>query len=283
MDIWDDFFGTGGGRPSLKDWEGPLHTMQKDKRMYCGMKLREGDGEVDHKPPAFSRGGEEIMPLAAPLSEGVRHKMDGLDLLARIESGAAAAVFFDPQYRGLLDKMSYGNEGESRGKERCALPQMSEELIRAFMRGISRTLAPSGHLFLWIDKFHLCEGAREWTAGLQLEQVDLVIWDKDKMGMGYRTRRRAEYLLVFQKPPKRAKGVWTDHSIPDVWTEKATAKTHTHAKPLKLQQALIEAVTKPGDLVVDPAAGSFSVLDACRRAERRFIGGDIAKGEVSGG
>ena len=114
MDIWDDFFGTGGGRPSLKDWEEPLHTMQKDKRMYCGMKLREGDGEVDHKPRAFSRGGEEIMPLAAPLSEGVRHKMDGLDLLARIESGAAAAVFFDPQYRGLLDKMSTGTRA-SRG------------------------------------------------------------------------------------------------------------------------------------------------------------------------
>lgn len=215
----------------------------------------------------------------AILERGVRYRMDGRDLLASIAPGAASAVFFDPQYRGLLDKMSYGNEGESRGRERCLLPQMTEDVITSFMRGISAALAPSGHLFLWIDKFHLCEGAKEWTSGLPLEQVDLIVWDKGRMGMGYRTRRRSEYLLVYQKPPKRAKGVWTDRTIPDIWMEKASSKTHTHAKPVGLQQALIEAVTRPGDLVVDPAAGSFSVLDACRNAGRDFIGGDIEKGE----
>jgi site-specific DNA-methyltransferase (adenine-specific) len=28
-----------------------------------------------------------------------------------------------------------------------------------------------------------------------------------KMGMGYRTRRESEYLLVLQKPPLKAKGI----------------------------------------------------------------------------
>ena len=58
MDIWDDFIGGGRKRASLKDWKPPLHKVQKGKCMYCGVKLREGDGHVDHKRP-FSRDGGE--------------------------------------------------------------------------------------------------------------------------------------------------------------------------------------------------------------------------------
>jgi DNA modification methylase len=39
---------------------------------------------------------------------------------------------------------------------------------------------------------------------------------------------------------------------------------------------LIGAVTLPGDLVVDPCAGSFVVLQECRRLGRKFVGCDIA-------
>ena len=49
-----------------------------------------------------------------------------------------------------------------------------------------------------------------------------------------------------------------------------------HPKPVGLQAALIEAVTDPGDIVLDPAAGSYSVLAAAQRMGRRFLGCDIA-------
>jgi hypothetical protein len=39
---------------------------------------------------------------------------------------------------------------------------------------------------------------------------------------------------------------------------------------------LIGAVTRPGDLVVDPAAGSFVVMHAANELGRSFIGCDIA-------
>jgi len=42
-----------------------------------------------------------------------------------------------------------------------------------------------------------------------------------------------------------------------------------------LQKILIEAVTNPLDLVVDPAAGSYSVLEACLLSQRTFLGCDI--------
>lgn len=200
-------------------------------------------------------------------------KMDGLSLLEKIESNTIPLCFFDPQYRGILDKMNYGNEGE-RQSARASLRQMSEDEICEFLFEINRVLAPSGHLMLWVDKFHLVEGVLGWFKDTNLKSVDLITWNKQKMGMGYRTRRQSEYLMIFQKTPTRAKGIWTIHNIPDVWDEKVQ-KTHPHSKPLELQKRLIEATTIQGDMVLDPASGGFSVFHACKEINRDFIGADI--------
>jgi site-specific DNA-methyltransferase (adenine-specific) len=203
-------------------------------------------------------------------------KMDGLNLLKTLENNSINAVFFDPQYRGILDKMNYGNEGE-RQIERSKLVQMNERKIISFVREIDRTLKPSGHLFLWTDKFHLCEGIASWLKKTDLAIVDMVVWNKGRIGMGYRTRRSSEYLLILQKTPIKSKGIWQVKNIPDVWTEKIVSKNkrHPHQKPLELQKILIEAVSNLGDLIVDPAAGGYSVLEACLLSGRNFLGCDI--------
>ena len=219
----------------------------------------------------------ECPPVQLPpsLQLNTRLKMDGLDLLGKLSTDSVAAVFFDPQFRGVYDKLKYGNEKTSRNHVRVELPQMSEAAIIDFTEEIARVLIPSGHLFLWMDKFHLCSDFRNWTKGTQLSVVDMVTWDKEIVGLGYRTRHRSEFCVILQKEPRRAKGVWTARNIPDVWTERINRKIHPHNKPIKLQGELIEAVTAPNDLVVDPAAGSFSVLDACRMSGRNFLGCDI--------
>ena len=91
-----------------------------------------------------------------------RNKADGLNLLASQPDKSIKTAFFDPQYRGVLDKLSYGNEGVNRAKARCNLTQMDELTIKRFIKEIDRVLEPSGHLFLWVDKFHLCQGVLEW-------------------------------------------------------------------------------------------------------------------------
>src|SRR3954467_14277584 len=154
---------------------------------------------------------------------------------------------------------------------------MDERQIETFVAAAAARLMPSGHLLLWVDKFHLVEGVAGWTAGTGLETVDHLVrargrvgtaddaaWARGRLGMGYRTRRASEHLLVLQKPPRRAKGAWRRHDIPDVWREPAEAGPAPR-NPVGLQAALIEAVTDPGEVVLDPAAGSYSVLEACRR------------------
>lgn len=201
-------------------------------------------------------------------------KMAGADLLNEIDHGSVALCFFDPQYRGVLDKLGYGNEG-ARQKQRATLTPMNDEVIRDFIVHIGVVLRLSGHLMLWVDKFHLCEGVKPWFVGTDLQIVDMITWDKGRMGMGYRTRRQAEYLVIAQKAPIRAKACWRDHGIIDVFPEKVDRKAFTHRKPIGLQTRLIEATTDKNDIVLDPAAGSFSVLDACKDTGRRFLGCDI--------
>lgn len=203
--------------------------------------------------------------------------LDGLFFMSMFQECCVPAVFFDPQYRGIIDKMKYGNEG-SRQKDRFNLIQMNEEKIREFIMEINRVLMPSGHLFLWIDKFYLVEGTKHFFKDSKLLLVDMIVWDKGRIGMGYRTRRKSEYLLIFQKYPKRVKGCWNLHNIPDIWQEKInkdSKKHHVHAKPINLQSKLIESVVQINDFVLDPASGSYSVMQAALNVNRNFLGCDI--------
>ncbi len=211
----------------------------------------------------------------------VKQRMDGLVMLGQLADEVAACAFFDPQYRGLLDHLDYGNEG-LRQRGRASLEQMDSEMIAAFVRELGRVIVRGGYLMVWLDKYHLCEGSvRTWTEGTHFHVVDLITWNKGVFGMGWRSRHVSEYLVALQKAPLHAARTWKDHSLPDVWEERVS-KTHPHSKPIGLQERLIRAVTQPGELVVDPAAGGYSVLEACMRCDRNFCGCDIQFGEGVG-
>jgi site-specific DNA-methyltransferase (adenine-specific) len=200
---------------------------------------------------------------------------DALALLQSLSDSCTRLGFFDPQHRENLDKLKYGNEGE-RQRERCNLPQMSSEYIDACCRDFARVLMPSGYLMLWQNAFQTCQGLHLRLADV-LQCVDLIAWDNQRLGMGYRARRRGDYLVALQKPPIKARATWrTSPTIPDRWFEKVDRKLHPHIKPIGLISALIEAITTPGDLVVDPAAGSFVVMHGARQLGRDFIGCDLA-------
>ena len=203
----------------------------------------------------------------------VAQRGDALELLHAVLSSCTPLVTFDPQYRGVLDKLAYGNEG-ARQKGRFLLPQMTDDYIDSCCREIARTLMPSGYLMFWADTFNVCQAHHLRIADV-LPCVDLIAWDHGRIGNGYRSRRRGSYLLVLQKPPLLAKATWRDHGIPDRWIEKIDRRIHPHAKPIGLIKRLIGAVTMPGDLVVDPAAGSFTTMHAAHELGRRFIGCDL--------
>jgi site-specific DNA-methyltransferase (adenine-specific) len=197
---------------------------------------------------------------------------DALVLMRSLPDSSTPLVFFDPQHRAVLDRLKFGNEG-ARQRGRAELPAMSEDYIDAVCRESARVLKGGSYLMRWIDTFCLCEGHHLRIAD-SVKPVDLIAWDNLRLGMGKRTRRRGDYLLILQKPPISAR-TWRDHGIPNRWSEKVDRSVHPHAKPVGLIGRLIGAVTQPGDLVVDPAAGSFVVMHAAIQLGRTFIGCDL--------
>jgi site-specific DNA-methyltransferase (adenine-specific) len=211
----------------------------------------------------------------ARLTPNVAQQGDALSLLRLLSDGCTPLVLFDPQHRAVLDKLKFGNEG-ARQQRRVGLPAMSESYIDDCCRESARVLAPSGYLLRWIDTYCVGEALNGHGLGLAdvLRCVDIIAWDNLRMGMGYRSRRRGDYLLILQKAPITKKN-WRDHGIPSRWPEKVDRKIHPHIKPVGLIARLINAVTQPGDLVVDPAAGSFVVMRAARQLGRNFVGCDL--------
>jgi site-specific DNA-methyltransferase (adenine-specific) len=60
----------------------------------------------------------------------------------------------------------------------------------------------------------------------------------------------------------------------------SSKRNHPHQKPRELIKTLAEAMTEKGELVVDPCAGSFVVLEVCLEVEREFIGVDLTYEEL---
>jgi site-specific DNA-methyltransferase (adenine-specific) len=212
----------------------------------------------------------------------VPQRGDALDLLKSLPADSSPLVFFDRQFRALLDRQKYGNEGKSRQQKRARLPSMSEHYIDAACRAIARVLRPSGYLMRWIDDYSLCEGHLVRVKDV-LQCVGLCAWENTLMGQGCRLRDCGSHLAVPQKPVLvgmkltfPAKKTWWDRGIRNRWCEYVPRGGHPHIKPIGLIKRLIEATTKPGDLVVDPCVGSFVVLQECQRLGRKFIGCDLA-------
>jgi len=201
---------------------------------------------------------------------------DGLELLRVTPDEYSPLVILDPQYTLDQDYLKYGNPG-SRQPERFQLHQQTHDEIKAMGREIVRILKPSGYCAVWCNQYILVERFVPTFFDDKLKPVDLIVWDKRVMGFGHRSRRQAEFLVMMQKEP--IKSLWArSPSIPDVWSREKQAhkskRTHIHQKPHELQKALIQALTQPGDVIIDPTAGSFSVMHAALDAGRHFLGCD---------
>lgn len=223
-----------------------------------------------------ARRGVDRRLLSLGLKRNAPQRMDAVEMMARLPARIARLVVCDPQYRTGLDKLKFGNEG-SRQKARSQLPQMTDDTISFLVEETERVLHPSGHLALWVDKFAIGSGQhlKYLRRAKALRVVDLICWNKMAIGMGRRARCVSEYLVIVQKEPTLAKGVWIDHRLPDCWAEDRNPARHPHAKPHVLTERIIRACTAKGDLVVDPCAGGYGVLDACRLSGREFVGCDL--------
>jgi site-specific DNA-methyltransferase (adenine-specific) len=128
----------------------------------------------------------------------------------------------------------------------------------------------------WVIVFSDVEWHHFWRDWMPLPLVRVCIWDKVDSApqfTGDRPAASAEVFLLFHADGRKR---WNGGGKRNVYRYEVNGergpKPHPSTKPLALMEALVSDFTDPGELILDPFAGSGTTGVACKRLGRGFIG-----------
>jgi site-specific DNA-methyltransferase (adenine-specific) len=199
------------------------------------------------------------------MPEWTMHHGDCLDVLPTLAAGSADCVCMDPPY--FLPATHY----QTRSGTSRSLSDLSivEHFFRSVFAEVRRVLKPNGFCYAF------CDGqsypAFYCTAYPHFRRVRPLVWDKVVSFTGYAWRHQHELILFGESadspPVKTGDGdVIRCRAVP------VGEREHLEEKPVELLGRLIAKVTQPGDVVLDPFAGSGATGVAALRLGRAFVG-----------
>lgn len=200
-----------------------------------------------------------------------------VDWLAAQEPGCATAVVFDPPYA--VDTSSV------RGKDDGAAGQVfgAFGLFHQALTLSAKALRPGGIVLIF------CEFKRTPDLGYiatisGLKYATCVAWVKNGVGTGGMLRGAWDPVMIYAKGRADAVDDAAVRNVVETF-EGATvvrakrpagrAKVHLYQKPPEVYEHILGRVCRPGDLVLDPFAGSGSSRDAAGKLGLEWCGCDI--------
>lgn len=187
--------------------------------------------------------------------------MEGLE---SIEDGSIDLLITDPPYSTPV----ITSFGRKKFKNLADL-SVQEFYFRELKKKLSRKLKPDAPIFIFCDdKFYpiLFSAFYDW------QNMGLLIWDKNKIGMGKPVRKRHELIFYANQSFRNFKANDRFTHLPSVLNFKHDKnKIHGAQKPVELIEMLIEGFTDEGDLVADLFGGSASTGVACENTKRRCV------------
>jgi len=194
---------------------------------------------------------------------------DCLELLAKVRSGSMDAVVTDPPY--MIGAISTGN---AKSKAGGWVDLMNASFwYRAWMTECWRALKDGGYMLIFLN-WRTLPMLMKACADAKIETTSLAVWDKEWIGPSGPAQLRPTYEMVLFCGKGEAR--IDDRSQCDIFRHKWMARLsdggHAAAKPVPLLKRLIELVTKPGEIVLDPFTGGGTTGIAAIQAGRRFEG-----------
>jgi site-specific DNA-methyltransferase (adenine-specific) len=220
---------------------------------------------------------------------------DSLASMQALSAESVDCIWTDPPYllsndgitcvAGRMVKVNKGEWDRSRGID------LDHEFNRTWLAACHRILKPNGSI--WVSgTLHVY-----LSVGMAMQQIGFrilndIVWEKPapppnlgcrcfthsteillwatKAKKGGKDRHKFNYeTMKEENAGKQMKNVWRFSTPGD--DEKRLGK-HPTQKPVALIERCLRATTDPGDLILDPFAGSGSTGVAALRLGRRFVG-----------
>lgn len=136
----------------------------------------------------------------------------------------------------------------------------------------------------WVLVFCTVEMQRDWSEALEhfrLQHVRTGVWVKPNAAPQFTGDRPSAGWEAIEIAHPKGKKRWNGGGHSAVWTHAIATgsyrgdRVHSAEKPVALMLDLVRLFTDPGEMVIDPFAGSGTTGVACVRLGRRFMGAEL--------
>lgn len=200
---------------------------------------------------------------------------DAVEWLKAQPSESVDLLVTDPPYESLEKHRAKGTTTRlkvSKGSSNRWFDIFPNKRFEELLVEVFRVLKKNSHFYLFCDQetmFYVKPIAEK--IGFKFWKP--LVWDKEKIGMGYHYRARYEFILFFEKGKRKLNNL----GIPDVLSCSRIRNGYPTEKPSELIKILIEQSSIEGDVVMDPFFGSGSTGVATLELNRNFIGTDTSE------
>lgn len=199
------------------------------------------------------------------------HETSGRELLEMLGPNSVDLIAADPPY-GTGSQISHHQNSGDPFTEIAGVDAIDAEWLSAAYN----CLRPNSAFYMFAKWRNIGEWERH-VKRVGFEVRNWIIWDKAMHGAGDLVGAYApQYEMILYAT--KGNHVLNAPRLPDVLRVMKVHPTkliHPYEKPIPLLRKLIQASSKPGDLVVDPFCGSGSTLYAAQELGRRYAGSDI--------
>ena len=243
-----------------------------EKRTTIRGRLNENVGK------AFRRVGRGVYLAVAGDAKALVVEGDAWESLKQLDDDSIDAIITDVPY-SCLNKHYRSGTSKPRNRAR-SVGFETRDVDPELLSHLFRVLRPGAHFFCFLpadakDTLQYNNHFIEIAMNAGFEFNKRFIWDKLRIGMGYSGRNRYEQILFLSKGKRRLP---RDLSIPDVLSHKSVhpnKRIHPAEKPVPLIKDLLRFCTNPGEVVLDPFAGSMVLARAGLETGRHTVSVEI--------